>query len=271
MDAGIRSGKDIVMEKKRITLSGIMLLYALVLMNGSVYAGKNIEARVYESAKGDTMPYRILKPDNYDADKEYPLVLCLHGAGGRGTDNNSRGTEAFKVLSSKEVRSEYPAFLLTPQCPNGERWVDVKWKKGSYSIDNIPISREMELVVEILDSVVEELSIDTDRVYVTGQSMGGYGTWDIVLRYPDRFAAAIPVCGAGDPSEAGAVADLPVWIFHGADDPTVPPSGAREMVKALKEAGGNPRYTEYPGVKHFSWEPAWKEDEIVPWLFKQEK
>ncbi|MFW6457664.1 MAG: prolyl oligopeptidase family serine peptidase, partial [Planctomycetota bacterium] len=219
----------------------------------------------------DTMPYRLLMPDNYDPAEKYPLVLCLHGAGGRGSDNRSRGTEAFKALSDRKVREEYPAFLLTPQCPKGERWVDVKGKEGSYSIDEVPMTRPMELVVEILDSVMEEFSVDPNRVYVTGQSMGGHGTWDLVLRHPDRFAAAIPVCGVGDPGEADRIADLPVWAFHGAEDPTVPPSGSRDMIEAIKEAGGDPQYTEYPDVKHFSWKPAWKEDEIVPWLFKQER
>lgn len=261
------------MQSKLVLLSVVMLCVLVLIDSG--FAGKqekNVEARTYESPKDDTMPYRILIPDNYDPNKEYPLVLCLHGAGGRGTDNNSRGTEAWKVLSSKEVRERYPAFILTPQCPQGERWVDVKWKKGSYSIDKVSTSREMELVVEILDSVVKEFSVDPSRVYVTGQSMGGYGTWDIVLRNPDSFAAAIPVCGAGDPSQADEIADLPVWAFHGAEDPTVPPSGSREMIEAIREAGGDPRYTEYPGVKHVgSWVRAWKEDEIVPWLFKQKR
>ncbi|NOU36918.1 MAG: prolyl oligopeptidase family serine peptidase [Kiritimatiellaceae bacterium] len=230
-----------------------------------------IEARIFQSKDGGTMPYRILKPANYDPGVKYPLVLCLHGAAGCGADNTSRGTEAFTALSAPEVRKAYPAFLLTPQCPSGKRWVNTPWNEGSYSTTNIPVSEQMKQVMEILDSVEKEFSIDPSRIYVTGQSMGGYGTWDIVLRNPHKFAAAVPVCGAGDPGQAKSIAHLPVWAFHGEKDPTVPVAGSREMIRALKEAGSAARYTEYPGVGHSSWTPAWKDKELIPWLFSQRK
>lgn len=229
------------------------------------------EARVFKDAEGKTMPYRILKPINYDPKEKYPLVLCLHGAGGRGSDNRSRGSEAFKVLSRDNIRGDYPAFLLTPQCPKGKKWVDTSWTKGSYPIANTPISEQMKMVLEILRSMRKEFNIDPDRIYVTGQSMGGYGTWDIILRNPSLFAAAIPVCGAGDPERASSIAHLPIWAFHGEKDPTVPVSGSRDMLEAIKKAGGDMKYTEYPGVRHNSWKKAWEEKDLVPWLFKQKK
>jgi len=248
-------------------LSTVILFTALAC---SAMAGESvIEARVFKSKSGSTMPYRILKPANYNSKKACPLVLCLHGAGGRGNDNTSKGTEAFIALSVTEVQKTYPAFLLTPQCPMKKQWVNTPWKNGSYSTSKIPISKELELVVQILDSVEKEFNIDPSRIYVTGQSMGGYGTWDIILRYPKRFAAAVPVCGSGDPTQAKSIAHLPIWDFHGSKDGTVPTKGSREMVEALKKAGGEITYTEYKGVRHNSWSRAWKEKDLISWLFKQ--
>ena len=136
-------------------------------------------------------------------------------------------------------------------------------------MDAIPVSQNMALVLPLLDSVLEEFEgkVDLDRIYVVGFSMGGYGTWDLIVRHPGRFAAAVPVCGAGDPSKAEGIKDLPVWAFHGDKDGAVPVSGSREMVAALKKAGGEPKFTEFPGVGHNAWTPAWRNPELVAWLF----
>ena len=230
----------------------------------------SIEARKFKSQNGDTLLYRIQKPADYNPEIKYPLVLCLHGAGGRGDDNKSRGTEAFTVLSSPDVQKAYPAFLLTPQCPKDGRWAN-KTPEGTFSILKAPMGREMKLVLEILDSVQNEFSIDPARLYVTGQSMGGFGTWDIVLRNPDRFAAAVPVCGGGDSSQAKRVADLPIWVFHGGKDNVVPTEYSRDIVAALRKLGSKVKYTEFPGVGHGSWTPAWADENLIPWLFKQRK
>lgn len=231
-----------------------------------------ILARQFVNESGDTLPYRILIPAQAGSSKEkFPLVLCLHGAGGRGNDNRSRGTVAFNALSDPEVQAKYPAFLLTPQCPADEKWVDSQWTRSSYDSNQIPISEELKLAAEILDAVIKEFPIDPNRIYVTGQSMGGFGTWDMIVRFPDLFAAAVPVCGAGDPNKADSIKQVPVWAFHGAKDPTVPPDGSRKMVDALKAVGGNVRYTEFPDVGHASWNPAWSEPELIPWLFEQSK
>lgn len=224
-----------------------------------------IGARVFKNKNGDTMPCRIFKPAGYNRKSRYPLVLCFHGAGGRCTDSKSRGTQAFVALSSPEVQKEYPAFLLTPQCPGDKVWVTT-----FYSLSKDKPSEPMGLVVDILQSVCAEFRVDPTRVYVTGQSMGGYGTWDIIVRYPKTFAAAIPVCGGGDFHQAKRIAHLPIWAFHGDKDTVVLPRASRRMVEALKKAGSkNVEYTEYPGVAHASWVPAWKEKELIPWLFKQ--
>ncbi|MCA1808098.1 MAG: prolyl oligopeptidase family serine peptidase [Lentisphaerae bacterium] len=256
--------------KMRFIFGTLVFVFGL-----STFAGNDVnmtsEARIFKDTDGEAMPYRIMKPVHYDPKEKHPLVLCLHGAGGRGNDNRSRGTEAFKALSQDDILQKYPAFLLTPQCPKDKKWVNTSWTKGSYAISDVPISEQMKRVLQILQSVQNEFNIDPDRIYVTGQSMGGYGTWDIILRKPNLFAAAVPVCGAGDPGQAARIAHLPIWAFHGEQDPTVPVSGSRDMRAAIKIAGGEMKYTEYPGVGHKSWENAWAEKDLVPWLFKQKK
>ena len=214
------------------------------------------------------MLYRVYKPANYNPEIKYPLVLGLHGAGGRGDDNKSRGVHALTVLSSPDVQRKYPTFLVTPQCPKNEKWA-TESPESTYSILEVPITKEMKLVLGILDSLQNEFSIDTDRLYVTGQSMGGAGTWDIILRNPNLFAAAVPVCGNNDSSQAKRIAHIPIWTFHGGKDKVVPTKTTRDMVAALKKEGSPVKYTEYSGVGHNSWIPAWSEKDLVPWLFKQ--
>ncbi len=241
------------------------------VVNAKEKSGMTYEAGIYKNDKQQTMPYRIAIPPKYDANKKYPLVLCLHGAGGRGTDNRGRGIQAFRSLATADVVAKHPAFLLAPQCPKGKKWVNSDWKKGSYSLKNVKISEQLKLVMEILAKVRKEFNIDPARIYVTGQSMGGFATWDIIMRYPDLFAAAVPVCGAGDPEMAKKIVKLPVWAFHGDADRTVPLSGSRDMVTALKKLNGNIKYTEFPGVGHGSWKNTWKKKDLITWLFSQQK
>jgi predicted peptidase len=235
-------------------------------------SGPNIEAHIFQGKDGRSLPYRLFKPVGYDPAKKYPLVLCLHGAGGRGSENMSHGTQAFETLADPAVQAQHPCFLLTPQCPDGKRWVATNWGKGSYSLDATPITPEMQSVLDILALVRTQFNVDPARVYVTGQSMGGYGTWNILMLHPEIFAAAIPVCGAGDPSKAKELVSMPIWMFHGSDDPTVPVTGSRDMNQALLAAGSKVcKYTEFPGVQHGSWIPAWKDPGLIPWLFAQHK
>jgi len=238
-------------------------------------ADQDIEAMVFDGGKLGGMPYRLLKPAVVEPGKTYPLVLCLHGVKGRGTDNTSRGIQAFAALSTPEMRKQYPAYVLTPQCPEKGSWVtDLFDGKplASYSLEKVPESNDLKLALQIVDEVVKTHPVDPARIYITGQSMGGFGTWDAILRHPGRFAAAVPICGAGDPSQAGKIADLPIWIFHGARDEVVAPAGSREMFEALKVAGNTKvKYVEYRSAGHSSWRNAWKEKELIPWLFAQRK
>jgi len=155
---------------------------------------------------------------------------------------------------------KYPSFILAPQCPQNRFW--------GHSDSNQPTS-EMRLALEILDQVQQDYQVDSGRLYVMGMSLGGYGTWDIITRRPKTFAAAVPICGGGNPSKATLITKTPIWAFHGDQDESVNVSESRSMVAALKKAGGLPRYTEYKGVGHNSWVPAFKEPDFLSWIFAQ--
>jgi poly(3-hydroxybutyrate) depolymerase/lysophospholipase L1-like esterase len=216
-----------------------------------------------------SMPYRLFVPANYNAGQSYPLVLFLHGAGERGTDNNAQLTanQGATVWAEPYYQTNHPCFVLAPQCPANEQWVDTPWGNGSYSLSSVPISDEMQMVQDIITTVQGQYNIDSGRIYSVGLSMGGYGTWDINMRNPQLFAAAVPICGAGDPSKANLIMNKPIWAFHGDSDPTVPVAGSRDMITALRNAGGSPNYTEYPGVGHDNWVQTFCNISMIDWVF----
>ena len=211
------------------------------------------------------MPYRLFVPKAYDKASKYPLVLWLHGAGAVGSDN-FRQISGDQIMGTRtwtrpEVQAKYPAFVLVPQT------------LGSWSISggDVELPQGLTLVLEILESLKAEFSIDPQRLYVAGQSMGGNGAWLLITVRPDLFAAAIPLCGGGDPTRAAAIAKMPVWAFHGDRDLSIPVSESRKMIQALRKAGGKPRYTEYRRVGHDVWLTAFKEPELVDWVFAQRR
>ena len=164
-----------------------------------------------------TLPYRLCPPDIYDPEQKYPLVLALHGSGERGTDNekpiSAHGMATTWADSANQA--DHPCFVVAPQCPDDNQWVDWDWTLGVYPIKDVPASNEILTVRDLLDSLIREFSIDTDRIYITGLSMGGYGTFDMIARWPDLFAAAVPMSGAGDTSSAAYINHIPMWIVHG--------------------------------------------------------
>ena len=220
---------------------------------GQDVLARHYEARVFVKGKGDTLRYQFMKPLDYDPQKKYPLVLCLHHGGTHGTDNFSQlGADPAPFLSSN--RDKYPAFYLMPQCPKGFGW---------QSIDG-PI-------YEIIKELESEFEIDEKRRYVMGISGGGYGSWYFITAKPEMFAAAIPICGGGDPSLAAKIVNVPVWAFHGEDDNLVPVRYSREMIEGIKKAGGNPKYTEYPDAGHNIWNQVVSTPGLMDWLFEQKR
>jgi predicted peptidase len=249
-----------------------MFSVAITLFFG-ISAVREPEAKEFHAVSGKVLPYRIQKPEQLEPGKKYPLVLFLHGAGERGTDNKKQLVWFWDARKpSPMTRPEVidaKAIVVVPQCPEGKQFVDVPWSKGSYK--SPPVSEPMKLTLELVDSLVKDLPVDPDRIYVIGMSMGGYGAFDAIQRRPELFAAAIPICGAGDPSRAKEIAHVAVWAFHGDKDDAVPVSGSRDMIDALKKAGASPRYTEYPGTEHNSWSPAFAEKEFWTWLLPQKR
>lgn len=215
--------------------------------------------------------YRLLKPDAIAPGTKYPVVLFLHGAGERGDDNLRQLKYLPAWLAESAARAAYPCFLIAPQCRENERWVDVAWGDPQSSPQPPEPGVDLAAALAALDAVLAREPGDPDRLYLTGLSMGGYGTWDLAARMPERFAAAVPICGGGDERTAARLATLPLWAFHGDADKAVPVERSRTMIAAVKAAGGMPRYTELPGVGHDSWTPAYRDPKLLDWLFSQRR
>jgi predicted peptidase len=229
-----------------------------------------LDKKVFEGASGAKMPYRLLRPDPYEDGKTYPLVVLLHGAGERGDNNEAQLIHGVGEFARPDRRKKYPCFLVAPQCPRGKAWSSILGTARGPTLSRSP-SQYGALVLELIAQLQKEFRVDPERIYLTGLSMGGYGTWDLLMRRPDLFAAAVPICGGGDETQASRIASIPIWVFHGALDRGVPVERSRAMVAALEKAGGTPRYTEYPDEGHESWVPAYRSPALFRWLFSQKK
>lgn len=225
-------------------------------------------ARRFTGANGEVLLYRLYRPADAAADRKLPLVLFLHGAGERGTNNVSQLKHGVEALIRHGQQTGDPAILLIPQCPTDKKWVDAPWNAPSHTMPAEP-SPPLRLALELVRATLAALPVDPSRVYVTGISMGGYGTWDAIQREPRLFAAALPICGGGDTAQAPAIKRVPIWTFHGDKDGAVPVSRSRDMVSALKTCGGNIQYREYPGAGHDVWTRTYSDSEVLTWFFAQ--
>ncbi|MDQ3001018.1 MAG: alpha/beta hydrolase-fold protein [Fibrobacterota bacterium] len=214
---------------------------------------KDFEARTHKISSSQSLPYRLFKPKGYSPANKYAIMVTLHGAGERGTDDSLQLKFQFGLMWADSVNQAIrPCFVLAPQCPpDPHRWVNRPWDSGTYDFSKVPISTSLEAVMNILDSLGREFSLDTDRFYVSGMSMGGYGSWYLLMKYPTKFAAAVPVCGGADPKTASSLKGTPIWAFHSADDGVVPVSGSRDIINQIQAEGGNPKYTEYPASLNY--------------------
>lgn len=225
-------------------------------------------AECFTNAAGEKLLYRLYRPTGVATDRKLPLVLFLHGAGERGTNNVSQLVHGIASLIRYGQQANDPAILLIPQCPAGKRWVEVPWDAPSHTMPAEP-SYSMHLALELVRTTMASLPVDPTRVYVTGISMGGYGTWDAIQREPKLFAAALPICGGGDTAQAPAIKRVPIWTFHGDKDGAVPVNRSRDMVNALKACGGNIQYREYPGAGHNVWTRTYDDNAVLSWFFAQ--
>jgi len=250
----------------------IIMIFAMQ----AVYSQVNYEAKILVASNNDTLRYRELLPENYNAQRKYPLVLFLHGAGERGSDNLAQLTHGSMMFTNPVNQEKYPAIVLFPQCPKDFFWSFERRPEGPFDVTAFPadykIPSILQAVKDLLDQYIAAGKVDTDRIYIMGLSMGGMGTFDMVCRFPDVFAAAIPICGGINPERLKATAGkVKFRIYHGDKDEVVPAENSRKAYRALKECGADVEYFEFPGCNHASWDPAFNQPDFLAWLFQQKK
>lgn len=240
----------------------------------SVAGQEAYEKKVFVSPSGDSLQYRLLLPEVEKAGQKYPLVLFLHGAGERGSDNEAQLTHGGQMFLNPVNREEHPAFVLMPQCPADQYWAYAS-RPTSLVPAEMPMNQEItplsRTLKELLDTYLSMPQVDKRRVYIIGLSMGGMGTFDMAIRYPELFAAAIPICGSVNPERLPAAKDVNFRLFHGDADNVVTVEGSREAYKALKSIGAKVEYIEFSGCNHGSWTPAFNYPGFMDWLFSQKK
>ena len=229
-----------------LALFGIVSVGALQAAESTQKAAK-LETRVPVS-----LDYLVAVPADYDAKENWPLLLFLHGAGERGNDLERVKKHGPPKLV--EQGKPLPFVVVSPQCPADGWWS----------------SKPLELMA-LVDEIAAKYKIDQDRIYLTGLSMGGFGTWMLAAHAPDRFAAIVPICGGGEPLSARRLTQMPTWVFHGAKDPVVPLKRSEEMVESLKKLNGNVKFTIYPEAGHDSWTEAYDNPELYEWLLQQRR
>lgn len=230
---------------------------------------------VFKTKNGD-LNYRVFYPEGFDAEKKYPVLLFLHGAGERGDDNEAQLTHGGELI--KKGMNLHHSIAIFPQCPEDKYWIDLLdvgdradgIRDFEPDVKNPP-SEAMSKVITLMKKFTEQSYVDKSRVYVAGLSMGGMGTFDLCWRMPNMFAAAMAVCGAGSPVKAFKFSQLPIRIFHGDMDEIVSVEESLEMIAVLEELGGSPEAFIYPGVNHNSWDNAFAEPDFLSWLYKHKK
>jgi predicted peptidase len=228
----------------------------------------DLEALEWKAKDGTVVRYRWSAPEKIEAGKTYPLVLFLHGAGERGTDNTAQLKHGVQAILKDAEKLGQPIFLIAPQCPPGRWWSPASLETGTLTEADKP-NALLDAVLDLTKETEKKFPVDPKRFYVTGISMGGFATWDVLGRVPKRIAAAIPICGGGDPELVKRYDDIPIWTFHGEADPTVPVRTTQMMIAALEKAGGKPKVTYYPDVLHDSWTQTYDNVEVIRWLFEQ--
>ena len=258
-------------NKLTIILITICSVFSINAQDSLLYKKKNF------IKDNDTLLYRIMMPKNFSKEKQYPLVLFLHGSGERGNDNKKQLIHGSKLFANEAVRDSFPAIVIFPQCPQNDYWSDVKVDRSTLPLglkfqNKETPTKALQLVIDLMKNFRNKNYVKKDQVYVMGLSMGGMGTFEIIYRIPDMFAAAIPICGGGDPNTASIYAKkIPLWVFHGAKDNVVNPQLSIDMVSAILKNGGFPRFTLFDFANHNSWDATFAEPELLKWLFSHQK
>jgi predicted peptidase len=243
---------------------------ATSLLGALVATSAEPEPREFAATDGTVVKYRWSAPEPIEPGKTYPLVLFLHGSGERGDDNSAQLKHGVGAIVAGTRKAGDPVFLIAPQCPEGRWWS--AGKPGNRSLAEAGAADPlMDAILALVEQTTRQHPVDPKRFYVTGLSMGGFGTWDLLTRIPEKIAAAVPVCGGGDPATVTRFKDVPIWAFHGGADPVVPVSATQDMVSALEKAGGNPKVTIYPDVEHDSWTRTYEDPLVIRWILDQKR
>lgn len=254
------------------TFIGLMLFQTTTISATPPQGNDEYAKCVYvDSVNQTTLPYRILSPENTKAGDKYPLVVFLHGSGERGSDNEKQLAHGASTFSNPANADKYPSYVVFPQCK--ERTWTEKFSAQSFmpGAPTPQISKQEEAIISMINDLVEEYPIDKDRIYLVGISMGGIATYDLVCRYPDLFAAAVPICGAVNPERLNDAKNVSFMIFHGEEDDEIPSICGREAYKSLSAAGANVDYIEFAGMGHDCWSSAFNYPNLLPWLYSQSK
>lgn len=255
----------------------IKVLILLSLIISSALAQDLSKFKKENFIKGaDTLKYRVLYPENFDASKKYPIVLFLHGSGERGNDNEKQLTHGSKLFLADDFRKNYPAIVIFPQCSLSSFWSNVEMETVTgkrffnFLTDGAP-TKAMSLLLGLTDEIINKPFTDKSRVYIGGLSMGGMGTFEMLRRKPKTFAAAFPICGGDNIANVKKYKNVPLWIFHGGMDDVVNPQLSYDVYNALKKIDHTPKFTVYPKANHNSWDSTFAEPELMSWVFSQRK
>ncbi|GGW83644.1 carboxylesterase family protein [Salegentibacter mishustinae] len=258
--------------KKRFLNVLAVLLFILLIVPLSVEAQENEAFKKEHFIKNsDTLNYRILFPKDFSEEKQYPVVLFLHGAGERGSNNQSQLTHGSDLFLKNQ--DEFPAIVIFPQAPKEDYWAKVEVKRDTIPfqfdfMNEKPATKSLQLVMDLMDEMTSKTYVNKDRIYVGGLSMGGMGTFEIIYKKPEMFAAAFAICGGANPEIAKEYPEgFNIWLFHGKKDDVVLPRYSEAMARSINHYGGNAKLSLYPDDNHNSWDSAFAEPNLLPWLF----
>lgn len=238
----------------------------------SIAQDKTLFSKEQFIKEGDTLSYRMLLPENFDANKQYPVLFFLHGSGERGNDNEAQLVHGTKPFLNAENRQKYPTIIIFPQCPQGDFWANVKFGDGksterfSFQKGAKP-NKSMNMLMALVAKVKSQKFTDNDRFYIGGLSMGAMGTFEILRRKPNLFASAFAICGGDHVENVKKYKHVPLWVFHGAKDNVVPIQKSEIVVNELKRLGADVKFTVYPDANHNSWDAAFAEPGFLSWIF----
>lgn len=259
-------------------LSGYFLLIfiTLVFYNNMMSQNLHLYEKQYFISGNDTLPYRILYPGNFDPEHQWPVILFLHGSGERGTDNEKQLTHGAGYFLDTQIRKNYPAVIIFPQCSANDYWAKVRQTynpDGTRNFDFLPDSSPtpaMQQLIQFTQQLKKEKWADTLHFYIAGLSMGGMGTFELIYRMPGTFRAAVPICGGGNLETAAVIAKhTACYIFHGQDDDVVNPDYSVLMAKAIENAGGEVILTLFPDTGHNAWDKVFMEKQWLEWMMKK--